>query len=307
MGQSFPTPSAAGTMILFVTDLATQTDTLRSCFSGDDPPSAPVDGQPWFETDTLTMYYWDGTSWIVYGSVIGADLDVDSNELLNARVENRASDVAPASGNVGLVYLHTGVKKLKIVVDSAVRDTVLSVSNADLWSIPLPLTSWTPDVTNPPTDPGAVGTTPALPVLLFDAINERLSRSVTLPRGFSEDASILLRLHYILNAAETLSDVADVVLDYRKQILDSADAADGASTQVTATESIGATSAAQYTYHKVDLPMVFNDATNPLTKNNQLIMAFGLNDITGARIAAMLFTGAELLSPCSPLGITEIA
>lgn len=306
MAQTFATidqGTQTGTQIFGHLD--DRTTTLRSCFAGDDPPSSPLTGQLWFETDTLTLYYWDGTQWVVVGSVVTTNIDVNSNQLVNARMENTASDATPASGNVGYVYLHTGTGKLTVVASASVLERVVSLSNADLWSIPLPLRSWQKDATNPPTEPGAVGTTPEFHGWLFDATNERMHTTVVLPRGFSEDADLILRVHYLLNVAESASDVLAAVVDYKKLTLDSTDSATGTPTQAAASsQSIGA-NAGQYTYHKCDIVLAYNDANNPLVRSDLLALSWGLSAV--ASVSAALVVHAELLSPVGRGTITEVA
>lgn len=283
--------------------LADRTDSLRASFEGASAPGTPVTGQTWFDSGNNILHYYDGSGWVEVGTDVQADVDYNLNELTNARIENTASDPTPSAGNVGYVVTHTGAGKLKVVTDSGTLETVASFSNVDHLSVPLPLRSWEKDGTNPPTDT-TVGTTPAVQGWLFDAVNERMHTTLRLPRGYSEDANVILRVHCILNAAETASDTIDAVLDYKKLTLDSTDAANGTSTQVTASDSIGA-NAGQYTYHKVDLVLAFNDADNPLLAGDLLALSWGLDAVSS--VAEVLAMDAELLVPIGPVGISEVA
>lgn len=286
--------------------LQTQTSSLLTCFSGPTAPTTPtaVKGKLWFDDVNNILNVYDGTGWVTVTSEIQANVDFNLNQITNGRLENTASNPTPASGNVGYAVLHTGAAKAKIVVSATVLETLVSHSNADLWSIPLPITRWFKDATNPPTDV-VIGTTPQWHTYLFDATNERMHTTVTLPRGFSEDADLILRVHYLLNAAESASDVLAALVDYKKLDLDSTDAADGTSTQATASaQSIGA-NAGQYTYHKCDILLTFNDANNPVTKNDALALSWGLSAVSSVAQAAVFH--AELLSPIGALGISEVA
>jgi len=306
MGQTFATlNSGSQGPSTYLPILDVRTETLRSCFAGPSAPSSPAPdaGQLWYDDANGILFQYDGSTWVEVGTAIQSDVDYNLNQITNARLENSASDPTPAAGNVGYIFVHTGAGKVKVVVDSSTLETVWSASNADLWSIPLPVRSWVKDAADPPADV-VVGTTPQWHTWRFNDTDQRMHTQARLPRGFSEDASVVLRVHYLLNVAESASDVLAAVLDYKKLSLDSADAADGTSTQKTASgQSIGA-EAGQYTYHTCDILLPHDDANNPLVGNDALALSWGLAAV--ASVTDALVFDAELLSPCGPLGPTEV-
>lgn len=280
-----------------IVTLDARTDTLRSSFSGASSPSTPVDGQLWFDTGNLVIYYYDGSQWVEFGTNLASDLDLNLNQLIDARLENTGSDPTPAAGNVGKVVYHTGDDKAKLVASATLLETLVSVSNSDGEPTHLPINTWTLDATNPPTAT-TVGTTPTVCGLLFDATNERMHISVPVPRGYSDDADLVLRVHFLLNATETANDTADFVVDLVSQGRESSDAATKTSTQATVSHDIGS-NAGQYTYHAADIPIDFDDADNPVDAEDLLSFSLGMSALGGAgEVAAVIVTHVELLTPC---------
>lgn len=303
MSQTFPIPDPTE-MWLYVQDLTTRTDTLRSNFSGPDEPSAPVTGQNWFEDDVLVPRYFDGSGWVEYGTAPQSDVDFGFNLALNFRVENTGATPTASAGTVGNIVLHTGAAKLKVVTTDAIVETVVSVSNADLQ--PVPLTRLEVATTDPP-NLVDVGTSPVWRTWEFDDLVQRLDAEASIPHGFSGDANMLLRLHCLLGAVETAADTIDVVVDYRTLIPGSTDTADGLSSQATASVSIGA-NAGVNTYHRADVVLPFADANNPLVADNALAMSIGANALGGAgKVALFRVFKVELLSPTGSRGLTEVA
>jgi hypothetical protein len=277
--------------------LADRTDTIRSCFSGDNAPSSPVEGQLWWESDRNVLQVFDGTGWVEVGTFLNANVDYQLNQLLNARMQNSGSNPTPAAGNVAYIILHTGAAKLKVVVTSTRLETILSVSNLDLQSVP---------ITNLRAGTGApalttFGTTPVCEGWLLDNATKRLRGSARLPAGYSADADVKLRVHCLLASAETAADTIDAVCDWKKQVEGSTDSATGTSSQDTVSVSVGA-NAGQYTYHEFDIPLAFNDADNPLVAGVLIHFEFGLSAITS--VTGIIVQDVEFVAPCG-IKITE--
>ena len=77
---------------------------LRSSFSGSTAPSSPVEGQPFYDTDTNILSIYNGAAWIVIG-------DIDNGAYLGL-LPRTATSSYPLSGD-----LYLGSNQIKAVAD----------------------------------------------------------------------------------------------------------------------------------------------------------------------------------------------
>lgn len=215
-----------------------------------------------------------------------------AGQLVGFGFQRTASDPTPSANNVGQEILHTGISKKKVVTDSSTIEVVCSGSNADMIPVELPLEAWTLGST-PPTA-ATVGTTPAMPALLFDATGETVSIGVRVPAGYSGDADLKLRLHFALVSTETAGDDINVTLDLVCVDTDSDEAVTQTSTQATVSHDLGAT-VTQDTVHTVELTIDYDDANNPVAAGDFLVLEFHLTNTT--TVASVHFLGGQLLVP----------
>lgn len=206
--------------------------------------------------------------------------------------QRTSSDPTPSANNVGQQIHHTGISKGKVVADASTLEVICSGSNADMIRVELPMEAWTLGST-PPTA-ATVGTTPAMPALLFDATGETVSIGVRVPAGYSGDADLKLRLHFALVNTETAGDDINVTLDLVCVNTDSDEAVTQTSTQATVSHDLGAT-VTQDTVHTVELTIDYDDANNPVAAGDFLVLEFHLTNTT--TVASVHFLGGQLLVP----------
>lgn len=285
-------------------------DALQSMFSG---ASAPADGdleagRTWLDLDgggtgiDLPMLYSDpdngGDGWHGLHEYVHSNINYISatsntaGQLVTLGFERTSSDPTPSANNVGQQIHHTGISKGKVVADASTIEVICSGSNADMIPIELPLESWTLGST-PPTA-ATVGTTPAMPALLFDATGETVSRGVRVPAGYSGDADLTLRLQFALVTSETAGDDINITLDLVSVNTDSDEAVTQTSTQATVSHDLGAT-VTQDTVHTVDLTIDYDDANNPVAAGDWLVLEFHLTNTT--TVSSVHFVGGQLLVP----------
>lgn len=308
MSQTF-TASNSGLALNTIQDnLLANTNTLRSSFSGASSPSGPVVGQLFLHEggaasgDDVLKVYADldggGDAFVEAGrylhenpEFVGASAN-HSGQLVNYGFESNAGTITAGSNNVGRFYLNTLIGKAQFIATSSKRETILSGNNSDYIPRDLPLNLWTKGAT-PPTD-ATIGSSPATPAWLLDAVGESAVIKVKVPAGYSADADVKLRLAFALNVSETANDDLDITADVRVVEPNSNEALDGTSTQYTGTVDIGSNTA-QYSVHEVEIDLTYNDATNPIAAGDWIAIEFHLTNVTG--VAAALFLGAQALFP----------
>jgi len=299
MGQNFNATNS-GTGAEVDDDLLENTNTVRSSFSGASEPGSPVVGQLAMVTggseDILKVYgSFDGGAdawWEVSGTLHGS-LNGRNNQLLNIRLENLTAETTPAAGVIGEVYLHTTAAKARLIVSATVREVFMTASNVDYIPIWIPISACERDATNPPTA-ATVGTTPVIRGYQFDATNEKVSFAFVVPAGFSDDANLKVRTWAYLLNAETDADTINATLDIVAVQPDNEEVPTGTSTQSVVAESVG-TGNTQYSLHKFDFTLVYDDATNPINPGDLIECEFSLSSI--ASVTGIIVRGFQVLVP----------
>jgi len=132
-----------------------------------------------------------------------------------------------------------------------------------------------------PTD-ATSGTTPTIPVLLFDAIGELVSLYIPFPTNMDKTATMTLRLFVALSTTESDSDTLDLTTDYTAPLsLSGSNGVGKASTQIT--DSLTVTTAnglASGDMYELDIAFAPGDATNPTASANGLALEFHLTNVT---------------------------
>ena len=133
-----------------------------------------------------------------------------------------------------------------------------------------------------PTDQ-TVGTTPEIPVLLFDATNETAGFNAMLPRDIDVAVNSKLILTVALSEAESNNDTLDMTLDY--VVVDEGQNSNltKTSTQVTGTRTVTtAEGLALGDVYTIEFNFDHGDANNPLTAlSTAILIEFHLTNITG--------------------------
>lgn len=302
MAQTFYAEDTTQTVATELTRLFTNCEALRSSFSGSSAPSSPsvVNGQLWLDT-SATPHIWKvygdfdggGAAWKEVGSFMHSTLDLLDNTLKAARHENLGSHKTPAAGNVGEIYQHTGALKFFGVVSSSEKEVFFSGNNTDYWSIFVPAAAMERDGTNPPTA-ATKGTTPTLRGWLFDAANELVSFAVRVPAGYSADADCKLRLHCVLNQAESSGDDIDWTANLVTVEPASTEVASKTSTAATVAQDMS-TFVSDGAVHAVDITLDFDDADNPIAPGDLLVIEIHRTDL--ANCGGVILVGAQVLFP----------
>ena len=121
-----------------------------------------------------------------------------------------------------------------------------------------------------------IGTTPAVPALLFNAQNELVSTFVQMPINWDRTVDVDMVFAVQLSAAETDADTLDLTIDYVVSIQNSTgDGVAKASTQLTPSLIVTtANGLADGDAYEVRATAASADATNPFTSSNAV--GFGL-------------------------------
>lgn len=261
---------------------------LLICQAGNSSPATPAAGTLWFDTNTginkLKVY--NGSAWVIVADVQGSKIvNANDYEFSQLRLENLTSSLTPAAGNIGRIMYHTNEQAVQLVKTDAILGRIMVGDTSQYIVVNKSINEWTVDGTTPPT-PNTRGTSPAAPGLLFDAAGEKMSCGVYVPEGFSEANDAKLRLFCWLEATETAGDDADFQANWVSCAPSSANTVDGTSSNATAAKDLGSTVAAGSTF-VMDITLPYNDATNPLLKNDHLIVDLlrnGLAEVAGINV-----------------------
>jgi len=301
MSQTFASITTASDSVkVGIVNLDDRTDSLRSAFSGTSAPGSPVEGQLWLDTVNKILFLWadlgSGAAWHeVATDFMQANMDFNDNQLLNARAENEATVPTPAAGNVGKLVLYTGgaTNRLTVVRDSSVAAYVMEGYASEYVAIDVPVKSWDFDATNPPTLV-TVGTTPTIRGYEFNATNEQMSVAVPVPAGMATANDVKVRFFALLSAAETANDTIDATLNSIALLTDGTELATATSVSDAVAYDIAANNS-QYSLHKFDFTLAYNDATVPIVPGDMLFTEFALSSV--ASVAGIIVVHTQFLFP----------
>ncbi len=283
-----------------------RTDALRNCFIGTAAPTGdagPVEGQIWLDnsgTPYVLKLYADfdggGVTWneIAVLKELTSDMECSFQQMNDMRLENRGTAQAVSAANEGAVWLLTGDGEVYFVdngVDNAVKKVIAVVAGTTVERKDIPLSPVGIPSSNPPTQV-EIGTTPTIRGYLLDATNEKFTLTTRIPTNYSEDGDLTLVLRVLLNAAETANDDINVTADL--VAFADTEAANKTSTQASVDHDIGANNA-QYDCHEVPITIDYDDANNPITPNDNLVVEVYLDSV--ASVAGVVLIGAHLQYP----------
>lgn len=288
-----------------MTQLHANTERLRAAFIGATAPTdvTATEGQLWLDNSSdphVLRVYIDtagsGTpTWQEVTSLITADVDYALNAAINFIIENVGSDMVPSGSNIGRVALSTARDTPQTILTSGQLGHFAMLRNDRRWPIEAPPASWHLDATNPPT-PAEVAMTGggSFRGLLFDAVNERMSRFFRVPAVWSTNQDLVLRVHFLLNAAEISGDDVKGEIDWRRGDHASAENFDGTSENFQLAKDLGAT-VAQYTANFIDLVIDHDAVGNVIGAGDLINVEFGLYAID--EVASIIVVDTELLVP----------
>lgn len=290
-----------------ILELEARSNDLRTAFASGTAPSSPVAGQLWIDTTSspYKLYVYsriDGgaAAWQPLGplSRLHADVNADPDtadgraapyQILGLRAENRGALPTVAAGNAGMLVYRTSDGELYIAdqpVANAWKGLLSVVQDASYDTVDLALDgSQGNDATNPPT----AAVSGACAGWKFDATNERRTFALVCPKNWNGASDLRLRLHQVLESAETAGD--DVEWTGEVRVLASAtDKTSKAATALAvATTDIGADADgidAGGGPHVTSLVIDYNDATNPVSVGSLILVTVWRSTVGGAGLVA---------------------
>ena len=259
-----------------------------------------VEGSQWVDSSAAAevhKIYQDttgsGPAWYEVGSQQHGDLTFlgdDGGQVVFFKFEQRASDRTPDADKIGAAWHRTDTEQLRINIDAANVATIVTVPDGGYIQRELPLESWTLGGTGPAA--ATKGTTPAVPGLRFTATNQKITRLVRVPAGFSGLDDVKIRVEMVLNQAESVGDDINLTLNYEVRAV--GEAFGGTSSSVTGTTDVGSNNA-DGKRHTVEFTLPFDDADNPIAAGDLIAVEMTLTNTT--TIGDVLFVGGEALFP----------
>lgn len=299
-----------------IVELEARTNDLRTAFASGSAPSSPVTGQLWLDTTSsphkLYIYARIGAgaaAWQPLGplSRLPADVNADPDtsdgraapyEIKGLRAENRTALPSAAAGNAGMLVYRTTDGELYIAdqpVSGGWKGLLSVEKDASYDTVDLALDgSQGNDGTNPPT----AATSGVLPGWKFDATNEKRTFALQVPANWNGASDLKLRLHQVLESAETAGD--DIEWTGEVRVLAPATDKTGktATTLADATTDIGADADgidAGGGPHVTELVIDYNDATNPVSVGSLVLVTVWRKTVGGAgKVAGTIVYRAEL-------------
>lgn len=212
-----------------VYDLETRTLELRGCFVGAAPPAVPVDGQIWVDSSAIpwrVKQYLQidggGSAWQFVGPLVRLPASINADpspvddrmapwEHKALRIENRAVQPPAAPTNAGLLEYRTTNGEVE-VSDQPVSGgwkwllSVVQGGAGSLDTVELPLEG---DLGNDAVNPPTKQRKGALEGWLFDAVLERRTLALIVPRNWQGATDLRLRLFQVLGQAQLAGDDID--------------------------------------------------------------------------------------------------
>lgn len=228
----------------------------------------------------------------------GADTRAAAYEALGMRLENRATLPSVAAGNAGMVMYRTGDGEVYVAdqpVSGAWKGLLSVVQSASYDTVDLALDgSQGNDGTNPPT----AATSGVLAGWKFDATNEKRTFALMCPANWQGATDLKLRLHQVLESAETAGDDIEWTGEVRTLVTASDKTSKAATTLADAVTDIGADADgidAGGGPHLTELVIDHNDATNPVAAGCLILVTVWRKTVGGAgKVAGTIVYRAEL-------------
>lgn len=250
-----------------------------------------------------------GNAWQPIGPLnrVPADINLDPDpadgraapyQIKALRIENGTTLPAVTTGNKGLVRFNTNDGEVYVAdfgVSVAWKGLLSVVKDASYDTQELELSG---DLGNDGTNPPTKTTIGVLQGWLFDATNEKRTFAFTMPKNWNGASDAKLRLHQVLDAAETAGD--DIEWSGEVRVLASqADKVTKTATALAAsTKDIGADTEgidAGGGPHVNELVLDFDDATNPLSAAALILVTVWRTTVGGAgKVAGVLVYRADL-------------
>ncbi len=310
MSQTYNTPDtgAGGDVIKDGFDqLIEMIDATRSNFIGSSAFGVPVNGEIWMDDTDSTDYIpklYENSGFISLDLkyTLGANKDFSNYQAINFCAENLGGTPSTESTTIGRIIFNTTDGDLEF------DDNGVSASYKKVVSYPvgvgtlirknIPITSWQADGSNPPTETSA-GSSPECKGWLFNATNEKMTLTYPVPGGWIGSSDINLLVHTALNNAETNGDDIDFQVNYIAATGGAGEALDKTSTLASTRHDIS-TSSGQYDFNTVSIVIDYDDATNPISPYDLLILELKRIDL--ADITGVIFLGSELQYYSNDLG-----
>jgi hypothetical protein len=144
-----------------------------------------------------------------------------------------------------------------------------------------------------PTD-ATIGTTPAVPALLFDATNETAVIYISFRPDMDLTQDMTIKVQWALVNVQLNADQLDVTMDYVIPVVGTTGSGpDKASTQLTPTQQVTTGEGlAINDMYQLEATLSAGDATNPFAGGSAIALEFRLTNVTG--VAAIHVLDADL-------------
>lgn len=302
-------------------ELEGRTLELRKCFAGSSAPSSPVEGQLWLDTTSSPhkLYVYakiDGGSaaWQPLGPIsrlpasINADPSTsdartDPYEFKALRVENRNALPTAGSGNAGMLVYRTTDGELWISdqpIAGAWKGLLSAKASGSYDAVDISLHG---DVGNDATNPPTQAREGVVEGWLFDATNEKRTIALVVPKNWRGSSDLKLRLHQVLDGDETAGDDIEWTGEVRTVVAAAGGVTGTATALADASTDIGSDTEgiAAGGYHRTDLVIDHDDATNPVAASCLLLVTVWRKTVGGAgKAGGVILFRAELLYEQGP-------
>lgn len=284
-----------------------RTDALVNHHLSGSSPAGFTNGWLWFDSTTATFYGlkfgqnagtaqligWDSST---SRHRVVANLDLDSNQLVNARFKNVATGslTAAAAGVKGLVEFDTTLEKWALIGTSSQWYAAMALASATTY-VRVPCDMNVGGIGTPAT----ASTATEFGGWLMDATAEQLNvvSRQPVPNGWTGAHDLKLEIAFALNAAETNGDDADFEGTVRA-ITPGTDATNKTGTTIAPTAYDIGTASAQYSLHKMQLTIDFDDATNPVAVGDYVSVVVNRDTVGGAgKVDGTIVVACNLVVP----------
>jgi len=283
-----------------ITKLYADLAKASNCFSDTSDPSSPAEGRVWWRSDEQKGYIWTSAAkaQIVMLHTLTTDLDFNGNEAQTLHLEELATGSLPTPGAAQESRLEYDSTLQYATLTTDANNFYLAHMNAnagDYVAISCDLN------VSAAATAATADTNTRLGGWLMDATAEELNfvAKAPVPEGWTGANDLLLKVCFLLSAAETAADDVDMDCNWLSLTAASGDGSDKTATAAsTVNYDIGGTAIAQYDMHTLTVTIDHDDATNPVVAGDYISGYLQRNTVGGAgKVAGIIVVSATLLVP----------
>lgn len=263
-------------------------------------PSSLAEGLVWWRSDEQKGYIYTSSAktQIVMLHTLTTNLDFNGNEGRTLHLEEKATGSLPTPGasQESRVTYDSTLKYANLTTDANNLYLAYMNSNAgDYVAISCDLNVAAASTA------ATASTATRLGGWLMDATAEELNfvAKDPVPEGWTGANDLLLKVCFLLAAAETAADDVDMDCTWLSLTATSGDGSDKTGTAAsTVNYDIGGTAISQYDLHTLTVTIDHDDATNPVAAGDYISGYLSRNTVDGAgKVAGIIVVSATLLVP----------